>query len=75
MRDAGHSQQEVQIALIQRTLMDGLDIVEANKTLISVFKRDAREEPQGNGKRNNRSNLRNRTPVDYKTAPKGNYSL
>jgi RecA-family ATPase len=75
MRDAGHSQQEVQMALIQRALMDGLDIAEANKTLISVFKRDAREEPKGNGKRNNRSNLRNRTPVDYKTAPKGNYSL
>jgi len=76
MRDAGHSQQEVQLALIQRAVQDGLDIGEANKTFLSVFSRSAREAATNkNGQKRKRNNLRNRKSVNYKTAPKGNYSL
>lgn len=77
MRDAGHSQQEVQLALIQRAIQDGLDISEANKTFMSVFQRAPRDaaKRQGGAKRIPYSNFRNQKPVDSKTAPKGNYEL
>lgn len=76
MRDAGKSQHEVQTELISRAVMDGLSIDEANKTLVSVFKRDPREAAtkKKTGKLK-RPSLRNKKPVTYKTAPKGEYNL
>ena len=57
-------------------LEDGLDPSEVNKTLVSVFQRPAREAASGQGgRRPKRPTLRNRKPVTYTTAPKGNYEL
>jgi len=76
MRDAGHSQHQVQMALIQRAITDGLDITEANKTLTSVFTRESREPAKGQGRATRpRNNLRTPKTVTYSTAPKGNYEL
>ena len=47
MRDAGKDQHEIQSALMCRALEDGLDLSEVNKTIVSVFKRPAREEASG----------------------------
>ena len=76
MRDAGNSQHEIQSALMSRALEDGLDLSEVNKTIVSVFKRPAREEAsKQDGRKPKRPTLRNRKPVSYKTAPKGDYKL
>ncbi|MDA7624902.1 AAA family ATPase [bacterium] len=59
-----------------RALEDGLGVEEVNKTLVSVFQRPAREAASGQGgRRPKRPTLRNRKPVTYTTAPKGNYEL
>ena len=76
MRDAGKNQHEIQSALMCRALEDGLGVEEVNKTLVSVFQRPAREVASGQGgRRPKRPTLRNRKPVTYTTAPKGNYEL
>ena len=76
MRDAGKNQHEIQSALMCRALEDGLGVEEVNKTLVSVFQRPAREAASGQGgRRPKRPTLRNRKPVTYTTAPKGNYEL
>jgi len=43
MRDAGHAQQETQMALMPRAMTDGLDVHEMTKTIISAFDREPRE--------------------------------
>ena len=76
MRDAGKDQHEIQSALMCRALEDGLDPSEVNKTIVSVFQRPPREAASGQGgRRPKRPTLRNRKPVTYTTAPKGNYEL
>jgi RecA-family ATPase len=76
LRDAGKSQHEIQTELISRAIIDGLSPEEANKTLVSVFKREPRDEATSRkaGKLK-RPSLKNRKPVTYKTAPKGEYKL
>ena len=75
MRDAGKDQHEIQTALMSRALEDGLDLSEVNKTIVSVFKRPAREgATKQDGRKPKRPTLRNRKSVTYKTAPKGERS-
>jgi RecA-family ATPase len=76
MRDAGKDQHEIQTALMCRALTDGLGVEEVNKTIVSVFKRPAREAAtKKDGRQPKRTPLRYRTPVTYKQAPKGEYKL
>ena len=75
MRDSGHDHNETQMALMPRALSDGLSVVELTKTIASVFGREPREPAKAQTRGQRKNSLRNRKPITYKTAPKGDYAL